>query len=179
MYLPPRADDEVWLGVLIAIPEPWVSKITAARLELGDDAAQNVPAHITLIPPVAVKKDQQAEAIEYLQSVAASFRPFRVRIGGVGSFLPTSPVAYLEVQEGAPECAELADALRAGPLNYSPRFPYHPHVTLAQGITEEDIPRIVEVGETLRAEWVAQGFRLDSVDPSGIYNSKALIDFGL
>lgn len=179
MYLPPKADDEVWLGVLIAIPEPWVSAITDARLKLGDYAAQNVPAHITLIPPVPVKASLQAEVLAQMQSVAASFRPFRVRVGGVGSFLPVNPVAFLKVQEGAASCTVLADALRAGPLNYSPRFPYHPHVTLAQGAATENMQRVEEVGSDLHAEWTAQGFRLDSVDPSGIYTSKAILDFGL
>ena len=54
MFLPERLPGQDWLGVVIAIPEPWVSELTDLRLRLGDLQGSRVPAHITLMPPVPV-----------------------------------------------------------------------------------------------------------------------------
>lgn len=36
MFLPQRSPGQDWLGVVIAIPEPWVTQLTELRLGLGD-----------------------------------------------------------------------------------------------------------------------------------------------
>ena len=67
MFLPTRDETEDWLGVVVAVPEPWVSQITEARLALGDEAAANVPAHITIMPPLAVCVDDREAVFEHLR----------------------------------------------------------------------------------------------------------------
>ena len=47
MYLPQRLPGQEWLGVVVAIPEPWVSALTDIRVGLGDEQGTKVPAHIT------------------------------------------------------------------------------------------------------------------------------------
>ena len=37
--------------------------------------------------------------------------------------------------------------------------------------------RLRDVGATVEASWIVPGFRLDRIDPSGIYSSMALFDF--
>ncbi|WP_350258579.1 2'-5' RNA ligase family protein [Scrofimicrobium sp. R131] len=179
MYLPPKTDDQEWLGVLIAIPEPWVTELTAARRELGDPAADCVPAHLTLIPPTPVNVDEREDVFRHLQHVASHFGPFRLSLSGTGTFLPTSPVVFLDVTEGADACMSLADELRSGPLDHQARFPYHPHVTLAHGLPEESLHRARAGWADFEASWMVPGFRLDSVDPNGRYNTRALFDFAL
>ena len=51
MFLPQRLPGQDWLGVVVAIPEPWVTQLTDLRLRLGDLAGSRIPAHITLMPP--------------------------------------------------------------------------------------------------------------------------------
>lgn len=176
MFLPPRSPDEDWLGVVIAIPEPWVSALSQARVALGDPMGAAVPAHITLVPPIAVPTAARTDVIRHLRSIAQKHRPFRVKVAGAGTFAPTSPVAFVNVVEGSSECSMLAEDLRSGPLDYPLRFPYHPHVTLAAGVDQDVLDRAMQIADTVDATWTVPGFRLDRVDPNGMYHSQALFD---
>ena len=64
MFLPQRLPGQDWLGVVVAIPEPWVTQLTDLRLRLGDLAGSRIPAHITLMPPTPVARDARAEVID-------------------------------------------------------------------------------------------------------------------
>ena len=81
MYLPQRLPGQEWLGVVIALPEPWVSVLTDIRVSLGDDQGTKVPAHITILPPTAVDMERREEVIEHLRAVAQRYTPFRVTLG--------------------------------------------------------------------------------------------------
>ena len=177
MFLPTRDESEDWLGVVIAVPEPWLSRISEARLALGDEAWASVPAHITIMPPLAVPIDQREAVFEHLALVAKRHHPFRVTVRGTGSFLPVSPVVFLSVEEGSRQCEDLADDVRSGPLQYDLRFPYHAHITLAQGLDEPQLETALALGQDFEATWMVPGFRLDRLDASGSYNSAALFDF--
>ena len=132
MFLPQRLPGQDWLGVVVAIPEPWVTQLTDLRLRLGDLAGSRIPAHITLMPPTPVARDARAEVIDHLRSIASRHSPFRVTLSGTDSFRPVSNVAFMTLAEGARDCTDLAEEIRSGPLDHETRFPYHPHVTLAQ-----------------------------------------------
>lgn len=179
MYLPPKGPDQEWVGVLIAIPEPWVTELTEARRELGDTAADRVPAHLTLVPPVPVDTAGREELVTHLQKVASYFGAFRLSLEGTGDFAPISPVTYLKVGEGADTCVSLADELRTGPLDFPYRFPFHPHVTLAQGLEAPKLVAAKAAWADFSASWTVPGFRLDSVSPDGHYTSRAIFDFPL
>lgn len=177
MFLPQRLPGQDWLGVVIAIPEPWVSELTDLRLRLGDLQGSRVPAHITLMPPVPVATESRGEVIEHLSAIARRSRPFRVALRGADCFRPLSPVAFLNLAEGGRSCSDLAESIRSGPLDYEPRFPYHPHVTLAQGVGDPVLDLAIDIGSSFEASWVVPGFRLDRLDPSGVYSSMAIFDF--
>lgn len=179
MYLPERLRGQEWLGVVVAIPEPWVTQLTELRLNLGDLQGALVPAHITILPPVSVPREDRTRVIRHLRSVAQRHHPFRLTLRGADSFRPTTQVAYVSVDEGAPECRILADDVRTGPLDRPLRFPYHPHVTLAQGVEDPAIDLALELGADFEASWIVPGFRLDRVDEAGRYSSMALFDFEL
>ncbi|WP_099331699.1 2'-5' RNA ligase family protein [Actinomyces minihominis] len=177
MYVPDRSESEEWLGVVIAVPEPWVSLLTEARLGLGDEAGARVPAHITVMPPIAVSSDNREAVFEHLAAIAKQHRPFRITVQGTGTFLPVNPVVYLSVEEGERQCADLADDIRNGPLDYDPRFPYHPHITLAYGEDQGMLEKAMEWGADFEASWMVPGFRLDRVEATGSYASVALFNF--
>lgn len=179
MYLPPRGADQEWVGLLVAIPEPWVTELTEARRNLGDPAADRVPAHITLIPPTAINRDEREDLLIHLQKVVSYFGPFRITLSGTSTFLPVSPVAYLELIQGADDCRALSEELRSGPLDFKLRFPYHPHVTLAHGLPTETILQAQQQWDNFHASWVVPGFRLDTINEQGIYTTRALFDFPL
>lgn len=177
MFLPPRSPGQDWLGVVVAIPEPWVTQLTELRLGLGDLQGSRVPAHVTLLPPIPVPTARRTEVIRHLRSVSQRHQPFRITLRGTGSFRPASQVAFLCVDEGGDQCRMLADDIRTGPLDHPLRYPYHPHVTLAQDIDDPAMDLALEVAEGFEASWVVQGFRLDRVESSGMYSSMALFDF--
>lgn len=90
MFLPQRLPGQDWLGVVVAIPEPWVTQLTDLRLRLGDLAGSRIPAHITLMPPTPVAREARAEVIDHLRSIASRHSPFRVTLSGTDSFRPAS-----------------------------------------------------------------------------------------
>ncbi len=139
--------------------------------------AISVPPHITLMPPLAVSQAMRKRVFEHLRHVASSSKPFQVELSGSGSFEPVSPVSFLNVVKGAKQCAQLAEDIRSGPLDYCLRFPYHAHVTLAQKLSRPALKLALELGRNFRAQWMAQGFRVDRVGADGTYTSTALFDF--
>jgi 2'-5' RNA ligase len=64
-----------------------------------------------------------------------------VRLRGTGTFRPVSPVVFVGVVEGIAGCEMLAAATRGGPLAIRAHFPYHPHVTVAQDLTDDLLDR--------------------------------------
>ncbi|WP_115726873.1 2'-5' RNA ligase family protein [Actinomyces culturomici] len=177
MFLPQRSPDQDWLGVVVAIPEPWVTQLTDLRLGLGDLQGSRVPAHITILPPTPFPKEERPEVIRHLREVAKHHRPFRITLAGSDSFRPVSQVAFLTLAEGGRECTSLADEVRTGPLDIEQRFPYHPHVTLAQDVDDPALDLALDVGAGFEATWMVPGFRLDRVDENGMYQTMALFDF--
>ncbi|WP_175954844.1 2'-5' RNA ligase family protein [Schaalia sp. Marseille-Q2122] len=177
MYLPPLADGQEWIGIIIAIPEPWVTQLTDLRRSLGDDQANRVPAHITLLPPTAVNTSDREALIHHLSSIAQRHRAFTITLRGSDSFRPVSPVAFVKVEGGAQECIELAEDIRSGILDVDLRFPYHPHVTLAHGLDDASLDAALDATTDFEASWKVPGFRLDRVDATGHYSSMALFDF--
>ena len=152
----------VTLGVSLAVPEPHGSMLQRLRAGYGDAAAYGIPTHITLLPPTQVEAAARAEIEAHLARVALAGQAFRVRLSGTGTFRPVSPVVFVKVAEGGPECDELQTRLRAadGPLARELQFPYHPHVTVAHGIAEEAMDTAYSGLADFEAAWQANGFAL-------------------
>ena len=132
----------VWLGVAVGVPEPMATQVQEFRTSLGDDAT-GVPTHITLVPPTDVgDADGVTEAVaETLATAAAMCPPFPVRLRGADTFRPVSPVAFVKVEQGQECLGRLAARARSGVLDTPAAFPFHPHVTLAHGVSDDDLDR--------------------------------------
>ena len=129
------------IGVSIAVPDPWGSALQDFRVALGDETARHIPTHITLVPPAEVPEDALEEIGKHLVTAAAGQEPFRVRLRGTGTFRPVSPVVFVGVVEGISGCEMLSAATRQGPLAVEASFPYHPHVTVAHHLPDEQLDR--------------------------------------
>ncbi|MDO5721901.1 MAG: 2'-5' RNA ligase family protein [Actinomycetaceae bacterium] len=178
MYYPDCCADEEIIGLVIAVPEPWVSELTAWREQFGDPHGQRVPAHITLLPPTPIRKADYPDVVEHLRTVATHHCPFRVSLAGSGSFAPVSPVTFINVEDGFQRLVELENDVRSGILDVPTRFPYHPHVTIAQQVEEDALQKALELGTDFEASWTVGGFRLDRVGEDGSYQSRAIFTFG-
>ena len=127
------------IGVSIAVPEPWGSELQQRRIDVGDELARDIPTHITLLPPHQVADDELEGIVSHLGAVAGTTLPFRVHLRGTGTFLPVSPVVFVGVVEGISQCEQLAAEVRRGPLVVESTFPYHPHVTVAHHLSNEQL----------------------------------------
>jgi 2'-5' RNA ligase len=129
------------IGVSIAVPDPFGSTLQEFRVSLGDDSAKHIPTHITLVPPAEVPATSLDAVVAHLTDAAAASQPFRVRLRGTGTFRPVSPVVFVGVVEGIAGCEMLQSATRRGPLAVDVSFPYHPHVTVAHDLDDEQLDR--------------------------------------
>ncbi len=170
----------VTLGVSIAVPEPYGSQLQQLRAGFGDAAAHGIPTHVTLVPPTEVEADRLPEIRAHLTAVASAFRAFPMRLEGTGTFRPLSPVVFVQVVEGAEGCTRLQGEVRdpEGPLVRELAFPYHPHVTVAHGISEEAMDLAFATLAEYAAEWVCAGFALYEQGSDGVWRKLREYPFG-
>ncbi len=128
------------IGVAIAVPEPWATELHDYRLKIDDPTASGVPSHITLIPPIDVD-GSLADIETHLEQAAGRHQGFRVHLRGTGTFRPVSPVVFVTLAEGISQCEQLAGDVRDGPLDLELSFPYHPHVTVAHHLGDDELDR--------------------------------------
>jgi 2'-5' RNA ligase len=123
------------IGVAIDIPEPWGEQLTRRRAEAGDPQAAYTPAHVTLLGPTEVPTEALPAVEKHLEAVAAAQQPFTIHLRGTGTFRPITEVVFVTLAVGISECELLAEAITAAEdVNRDSRFPYHPHVTVAQDV---------------------------------------------
>ena len=124
------------IGVAIAVPEPFGSRLQDYRGGLGDRTADGIPTHITLVPPTDVEPALMPAVEQHLLEASALLPAFGIHLRGTGTFRPVSPVVFVTVVEGISACEQLAFAVRRGPLETELAFPYHPHVTVAHDLDD-------------------------------------------
>ncbi|GID25240.1 2'-5' RNA ligase family protein [Paractinoplanes brasiliensis] len=126
------------IGVAIDIPEPWGELLTQRRAAAGDPQAAYTPAHVTLLGPTEVRTEALPRIEKHLEAVAADQAPFTIHLRGTGTFRPVTEVVFVTLAVGISECEMLAEAIvSSDDVQRGSRFPYHPHVTVAQDVPAE------------------------------------------
>lgn len=136
MNIPDRVGDQRRVGVAIEVPAPFGPELQRARKRFGDPLAELIPPHITLLGPTILEPEDIAAVDAHLSRVASSALPFEVHLRSAATFRPVSPVVFVQVAQGIPECEMLERLVRSGPLEQSLRFNYHPHVTVAHEVPD-------------------------------------------
>jgi 2'-5' RNA ligase len=165
------------IGVSLAVPEPWGSRLQEYRVANGDAQGATIPTHITLVPPVEVDPQQLGDVERHLDDVAAAASAYRVHLRGSGTFRPVSPVVFVNLVEGISPTEQLAKECRRGPLALRLDFPYHPHVTVAQVDDDDLLDRAFEELATFDCAFTVAAFHLYVHDPD--LGWKATRDFTL
>jgi len=129
------------ISVSIAVPAPFAGELQRLRASFGDPSAESIPTHVTLLSPTEVADDQGPEIREHLQRVAAVQQPFTMMLRSTGTFLPVSPVVFVQVAGGISACERIEAAIRTGPLKRDVQFHYHPHVTVAHRVDDSSMDR--------------------------------------
>lgn len=148
------------IGVSIPVPAPYAGELQAARKVAGDPLADAVPPHVTLMPPTPVEPDQEQALRAHLAKVASAVEPFRMTLRGTATFRPISPVVFVAVVEGIASCEQLESAVRSGPVERELAFPYHPHVTIAHGVSEEALDEAFAALSSYERTFEVDGFDL-------------------
>ena len=165
------------IGVSIAVPEPWGSRLQDFRVANGDASGALIPTHITLVPPVEVDADALPEVEAHLAAVARGRASYRIHLRGTGTFRPVSPVIFVSLVEGISQTEQLAHACRRGPLAVGLDYPYHPHVTVAHHLSDDRLDDAFEELSSFECAFVAEDFHLYVHDAERGW--KATRDFAL
>ncbi|WP_151083210.1 2'-5' RNA ligase family protein [Nocardioides cynanchi] len=129
------------IGVSLAVPEPWGSRLQDFRVANGDEQGAAIPTHITLVPPIEVDSQTLGPIEQHLGEVARLRASYDVHLRGSGTFRPVSPVVFINLVQGISQTEQLAHACRSGPLALTLDFPYHPHVTVAHHLDDDRLDR--------------------------------------
>src|SRR5579859_4867068 len=122
------------LGVAVLLDPPVSDEVDGLRRAVGDPSLGRIPPHVTLVPPVNVRRADLLAAVDRLRRAAAATPgEIHLTLGAVTSFLPDNPVLYLAVGGDLGALRGLRDAVFAPPLERSLSWPWVPHVTLADG----------------------------------------------
>jgi 2'-5' RNA ligase len=109
----------------------------------------HLPAHITVLPPRSLL-GSESEARDTLEELCRDQRPFEIAFGDVESFVPRTPVVFIQVVHGAYRMRELHDRLNSGPFLFAEPWPYMPHLTI---IKSEEPEHAQEVLAGIRQRW--------------------------
>lgn len=140
-----EAEPATRIGVAIDIPEPWGPMLTQRRGAAGDPQAAYTPAHVTLLGPTEVATADLPAIERHLEKVAAAQAPFKIHLRGTGTFRPVTEVVFVTLVVGISECELLAEAISsADEISRQSRFPYHPHVTVAQDVPPADLDAVFD-----------------------------------
>src|SRR5581483_9438000 len=90
--------------------------------------------------PLAVDWPQASEQV---RALARTWKPFDVELTRIGIF-PVTNVIYIEIGEGAAELRQMHAATNQEALAFEEPFVYHPHVTLAQEIPQDQVEAVRE-----------------------------------
>lgn len=165
----------VYAGVVIELPEPVGRELQDWRASFGDPAAEAVPAHITLM--IAARQHSWDTLVDHVRDVVSRWDPFHVEIHGTGTFRPVTPVVYLRVANGYRECVALHEQLDAADLANASPFEFHPHVTLAHAVTDEDLDRAQQMLRTYHASFLVDRIDLYEGDENGAWRVREQIPF--
>ena len=106
---------------------------------------------MTILPPRPLQEKPEV-VWEHLRSTLREFEPFEIQLNEVDIF-PTSTVVHLALSKGFVQMQRLHGALNTGPAHFQEPFPFHPHITLAQQIAEEQLPAVFELARYRWAEF--------------------------
>ena len=100
----------------------------------------NPRAHVSVLPPRPLAVDWRT-ASDHVRALAGEWTPFDVELTEIQVF-PVTNVIYIEVGAGADQLRAMHQATNRGSLAFEEPFVYHPHITLAQEIPQDQVCRV-------------------------------------
>lgn len=161
MCVDPTSTERINSFALVSyIPEPLSDFLDRLRQELVPNCF--LRAHITILPPRPSKGSPDKDSQSILRG-AQGFRPFDVTLNEVEVF-PVSDVIHITVGQGERELRAMHAALNREGLEFAEPYPFHPHVTLAQGLKSDEVDELVRVARRRWAEFsFGRSFRVEKL----------------
>jgi 2'-5' RNA ligase len=144
------------LGIVIEVPAPWGEDLQQWRTGFGDNSADHMPTHVTLVAPVRIPTNRLDVVLAAVDDVCATTSSFHIQLSGIETFRPTSPVVYLAVQSGAPECTVVHTRLRAAVTDEPALHPFVPHTTIAMQMPNAVLDAAAAALADYTASWQAE-----------------------
>ncbi len=157
----PVLEERINSFALVAyFPDPLAAFLDRLRRELVPSCFLH--AHVTVLPPRPLQAPAE-KAWDRVRRAAPGFTPFDLELTEV-KVLPVTDVICISLGRGQDELKWMHDALNAGDLGYREPFPYHPHVTVAQQLSPDQLDEFREVAARRWAEYPHhRGFRVERV----------------
>lgn len=119
-------------------------------------------AHVTILPPRQIKSSPE-EARQELRDTVYNLDPIDIELSEIEIF-PHSDVIYVSIGRGHEELKRMHDALNKGSLAFKEFYDFHPHITLAQKLTPDQVD---ELGRVARQRWAeykgSRSFRVETL----------------
>lgn len=142
------------------ISEPLSTFLDELRCELVPNCF--LRAHVTILPPRPLQYPAET-AEEQLRETAYILDPFEIELSGIEIF-PQTDVIYVAIGKGQEELKRMHGAFNAGPAAYQEPFEYHPHITLAQNLTPDQVDELSRVAKRRLVEYAGtRTFRVETL----------------
>jgi len=96
----------------------------------------NLRSHVSILPPRPLAGPED-EATRFIQANGRHHAAFQVDLAHIEVFR-VSKVIYIALAAGVADLHAMHAELNANALRYVEPFPYHPHITLAQELSEAE-----------------------------------------
>lgn len=142
------------------IPEPLAHFLDSLRTELVPNCF--LRAHVTILPPRPIQAPAE-KAWQHIRDTAYSFDPIKIELKSVEIF-PVSDVIYVSIGAGQDEIKQMHQLLNERSLSFDEPFEFHPHVTLAQNLTPDQVDELSEVARKRWADYQGdRTFRVQTI----------------
>ena len=140
-----------YLSIIAHVSGENVQRLEEWKRAVAGGAAAPISTHVTVY--IAELTESLLAAVQSPQFREALDAPrFEARWGSVHSFRPVTEVEYLNLEAGKTEFEQIHQKLVELFGTGAASFPYVPHVTLGQGLTQEQVDHAREVFDALPAE---------------------------
>jgi 2'-5' RNA ligase len=100
-------------------------------------------SHVTVLPPRPVCVEPQVAEAQ-IRAGLSRFEPFTIELGKIRTFQNTA-VVFVEVCSGREQLVAMHDYFNQDGLAFAEPYPFHPHITLAQGFPPEQVRDIYDM----------------------------------
>lgn len=123
------------------VPEPLASFLDQLRRDLEPNTL-SPRAHVTVLPPRALQSGVTAEeAWDFIDSRMPEFPALEIDLGPIEIF-PVTNVVYVSIRHAFRSLQEMHCGLNTGPVQFAECHSYHPHITIAQKLSESQAAEV-------------------------------------